>query len=251
MINDEDDKFVRKPGNFGVLSANGRLDKLLPIELLTSLFKLDEDSGMPVWKTNQERGILIHDTYSRFGGREFGTRIGSNGRRRGSLRGHTFNVEDLVWALYHGSWPKYRIEFIDGDVNNVRADNLRYMKKSDVRDHSNRIKKLQADPNTSKSGRPRKIKLAEWMIKELFEYVPGGILLWKRDPSESFVADPQEPGTEVETVKLANKLHIIPFENGYLFAHDVVFVLNHGRYPTQIAYDDMDPDNLDINNLVE
>lgn len=63
-----------------------------------------------------------------------GRKVGVSTKKRGGHRAFniyvnkkliTIFVHRAVWALVHGSWPKYQIDHIDRDPSNNRIENLR------------------------------------------------------------------------------------------------------------------------------
>lgn len=85
------------------------------IAVLKGLLDYDPDTGHLTWK--KSRGPI------RAGARA-GT-VTKQGTRVVPIENSGVRAYKIVWAMCHGEWPKYEIEFIDGDPDNLAKSNLR------------------------------------------------------------------------------------------------------------------------------
>ena len=87
----------------------------LPVEELRAYVRYDTDSGQLIrLSTGRPVGV---STKPRGGHRAFNIYV--------EKKCIQIFVHRAVWALVHGSWPKYQIDHIDRDPSNNRIENLR------------------------------------------------------------------------------------------------------------------------------
>lgn len=90
--------------------------RLLPsIETLRHFFVYDPDTGILRWRVSRLRWPP---------GRECGCPDG-RGRLRLELRGRSYPVHRICFALFHGRWPNEQIDHINGHRRDNRIVNLR------------------------------------------------------------------------------------------------------------------------------
>lgn len=87
----------------------------LSVEDLRTYVRYDEESGQLIrLSTGRKVGV---STKKRGGHRAFNLYV--------NKKLVSIFVHRAVWALGHGSWPKYQIDHIDRDPSNNRIENLR------------------------------------------------------------------------------------------------------------------------------
>lgn len=120
-MEDDDQKYVRRPGPFG-----GRTPKLTRQTILSKLRYYPEE-GLFRWPTISEEREKSRSGFSPWTGHIFGSFSGkSGGVRRGHLDGVSVSVPDMVWFISTGEWPKYVLGFKNGDSSDSRFENLEY-----------------------------------------------------------------------------------------------------------------------------
>src|SRR5262249_38391139 len=101
---------------------NTDLNKRFLMEILS----FDEKSGFFFWKRNGSRAGWLEE---------------ATGYRRIVIDGHKYQEHRIAWLYVYDTWPKNRIDHIDGNRSNNAISNLR--ESSDV--ENSRNKKLHSN----------------------------------------------------------------------------------------------------------
>ena len=223
------------------------MDLLLPPTDLARLVRYDHETGHVFWRRSEGFGPPAMLYGSRLGGKE---PLPPGEIRRGSIEGYPVSVADVVWALVKGHWPRFQLEFIDGNLDNTRIDNLRYKLKVKYGGPGSRQAGTGQEPVGKNHSRIFKLPIPA--VNAFFNYEGNGSLSWKVDPSTMFSMKSQEPGDLVETITLESGVKVIQFDRGRLLVHLIVWALHRGEYPPQgLLFVDGDPGNPSIENLEE
>lgn len=104
--------------------------------------------------------VLIWNAPTR-GKRINGNPAGCVNNRTGLLivevQGNPYPVSHVIWAMNYGNYPKFRIEYINGDKSDNRVDNLREIK-------------------------PGSLVVTQELLQRIFTY-KDGLLYWKEKPN--------------------------------------------------------------------
>jgi len=109
------------------------------IEMLRRLLRLDDKSGVLYWR---ERTISMFGDSprpevsckawnTRFEGKKALNSKDKSGYLRGTIFGQHLKAHRVVFAIYHGQWPKADIDHINGARNDNRPENLRDASRSE------------------------------------------------------------------------------------------------------------------------
>ncbi len=85
-------------------------------ERLRELFTYDPDTGLLCWRIHRPRGVKPGD--------EAGTLNMRNGHVMITIDGWKYAASRIIWAMVHGEYPTKRLQFYDGDAQNLRLNNL-------------------------------------------------------------------------------------------------------------------------------
>lgn len=88
---------------------------LPPPKRLRELFEYDPDEGILAWKIHRPRGVKPGD--------EAGT-VTHRGSVLVTVDGRKIAASRIIWAMTHGEYPTRRLQFRDGDAQNLRLNNL-------------------------------------------------------------------------------------------------------------------------------
>ena len=120
----------------------------LPIETVRELLDYDLETGVLTWKERSlDYFMTSHDCNwwnSRFAGKVVGQGVNGSGYLRVRHNGTCYYAHRMVWAHYYGSWPKKKIDHINGDREDNRISNLR-----DVTQRDNLRNQTMRKTNTS------------------------------------------------------------------------------------------------------
>ncbi|WP_287994297.1 HNH endonuclease signature motif containing protein [Acidiphilium sp.] len=110
------------------------------LELVREVVRLDELTGCLYWlprradhfrQSHQSTDAYAASWNRKYAGRPALNYITPKGYRRGTLLGlQGFPAHQVVWALFHGGWPKGEIDHINGIRSDNRPQNLRDVAKS-------------------------------------------------------------------------------------------------------------------------
>lgn len=92
------------------------------VEYLRARLAYDSENGTLIWKWCEEMAPHWND---RFAGKPAFTARTSQGYPHGTIKGHHFTAHRVAWAIFHGSWPTYQIDHINGVREDYRIANLR------------------------------------------------------------------------------------------------------------------------------
>lgn len=103
----------------------------IEISRICELVDYSEHTGLLIWKL-RESDLSFNKT---FAGKVVGNKYSPHKSRTSYIRlrieNRTYQAHRLIWALYHGEWPKGIIDHIDGNGTNNRIDNLRDVSEQD------------------------------------------------------------------------------------------------------------------------
>lgn len=113
----------------------------LDVSTLRELVRYDPRTGKLYWNerpaayfsakhNRMSQARLCAEWNDRYAGQEaFSTEHG-RGYLSGDLLGVKYKAHRVAWAIYHGAWPQFGIDHIDGDPSNNRIENLRSVPQS-------------------------------------------------------------------------------------------------------------------------
>ena len=87
----------------------------MSVEQLRKIIRLDAKTGKLYWLPRKRKNMFN----SRFAGKEALASLNDTGYKRGIVYGMPLFAHRVVWAIYHGEWPKNEIDH----KNHNRADN--------------------------------------------------------------------------------------------------------------------------------
>jgi hypothetical protein len=88
-------------------------------DIFDMALRYEPETGSLIWLP---RGYAKFD--NRFAGTTAGT-LKRNGYVQVRLNGKFYLAHRLAWRLYHGDWPEFEIDHINGDPADNRIENLR------------------------------------------------------------------------------------------------------------------------------
>lgn len=131
------------------------MPKSLPSpELLRKLLRYEPDTGKLFWRERapdmfEGKRVCADLACSRWNGRNAGkeafTANGNHGYKTGNVFGTLYLAHRVIWAIFHGHWPKDQIDHINGDRTDNQIKNLRNVSASE---NSKNMKM----PSTNSSG---------------------------------------------------------------------------------------------------
>ena len=145
------------------------MDKPLKVETLRLLLSYDPESGKLHWLyrdaslfTGKGRGGAAGNAArwnSRYAGTEAFTAISTDGYKHGCIFGKSIGAHRVVWAWWHGEWPRLEIDHINGDPADNRIKNLRLVTGS----QNCRNRRLRSDSTSGVTGVSWNIRLRKWV----------------------------------------------------------------------------------------
>lgn len=118
-------------------------------ERLLNLFTYDSDEGILAWRIHRPRGVRPGD--------EAGT-VNQRGHVMVTVDGHKMAASRIIWAMVYGEYPTHRLQFRDGDAQNLKLGNLvdgpvvdRYENKLLEQGFSPRTAEAMADARAAKT----------------------------------------------------------------------------------------------------
>ena len=239
-----DNEYAQKPGKRGVLFANGGMNNIIPPKDLERSLRYNPETGNVHWKQSTGFG----PPSKLYGLKLGGTKALRPGEvRRATIDGYNLNVCDIVWAMVTGEWPRFQLNFKDGNLDNTRFENLEYKVKKIYGGPGMRVRREEGYVPRHEANRI--LKLPVGFVSELFEYRPDGFLVWKINPSEIYPIPAKIPGEIVEMERMDSGLNTIQFYGGKLLAHMIVWAIHHGEYPNGVEFIDGDASNIRIENM--
>jgi hypothetical protein len=122
-------------------------------ELLRKLLRYEPDTGRLFWRKRtpdmfegQSRNAqdCCNAWNNKFAGREAFTSISGKGYNSGAIFGRNYRAHRVIWAIFHGEWPRGQIDHINGNPSDNRIKNLR-----DVTNEENHRNMKTRSDNTS------------------------------------------------------------------------------------------------------
>lgn len=109
--------------------------KTVPAEMLKDLFVCDFETGTLHWIARSPRMFkpvgqrtaegCANNWNARFAGKQAFTSKTAKGYFQGQIFEEPTYTHRVIWAMYHGKWPEYEIDHIDGKATNNCIRNLR------------------------------------------------------------------------------------------------------------------------------
>lgn len=89
----------------------------IPIQTVRENWTYNHETGILTWKIKPAQHVNIGDIA--------GCLDKSTGYLRTQFRGKDYKNHRIIWAHFHGHWPKHEIDHISGDKADNRIENLR------------------------------------------------------------------------------------------------------------------------------
>jgi hypothetical protein len=102
--------------------------KELSVSFLRECFLADFSTGVLTWKVRPSSHFNSDVTARKWNTKYSGKIAGSlkkGGYKRVGINDDDYLAHRVIYALYHGHWPEYGVDHIDGDTGNNRISNLR------------------------------------------------------------------------------------------------------------------------------
>lgn len=103
-------------------------------EELNSVLRCEPITGKLFWR-ERTPDMFEGGTYSaerrckgwntRYANKEALTDYNGKGYRKGKVLGRQYRANRVIWAMFHGVWPKHEIDHINGIRDDNRISNLR------------------------------------------------------------------------------------------------------------------------------
>jgi hypothetical protein len=104
-------------------------------ELLRKLLRYDPETGMLFWRERPSEMFPDTRSFGAWNTRQSGNEAFTSHNGAGYLRGTIFNqhlrAHRVIWAMYHGAWPRGEIDHINGIRDDNRVNNLRDVTSSE------------------------------------------------------------------------------------------------------------------------
>lgn len=102
-------------------------------EMLRQALAYNPNTGVLNWKYREMPHLseCQRSAWNRkFAGRQAFTRVDRDGYFKGVVFNRPFLAHRVAWAIYHGQWPIYVLDHINGDPGDNRICNLRDVSRS-------------------------------------------------------------------------------------------------------------------------
>lgn len=139
--------------------------RTIPIETLRQLFDCDFTNGNLVWKRRPQEMFSSKKHCNIWNARFVGKRAFTYKRDDGYFTGAIFNkpyrAHRIVFAMYHGVWPKHEIDHINHD----RADNCIANLREVTRQENTKNASIPKDNSSGVIGVWRHVENKKWVAE--------------------------------------------------------------------------------------